>query len=202
MEFLKEVEFWIVLFLFSVFYILFFVSGYFKVSWNMNLKKYTGYGLIVYILFFFLQYGWEAGTFSIIFLIIWAFLSNPIIKYIARKLNPEAYTAFNIIKGIPKQKNYSSLEDYLTDGMNKAENNISAVRNLKQDDKLISILKKYNKSSSELEEIYQVLLACGTNNYIAFKVVSNPKHLNNFLELKSKGTSDFDAAFKVVSSVV
>lgn len=201
MEFLKEAEFWIVLFLSSIFCILFFVSGYIKVSWNMKFKNYTGSGLILYLFFFFLQFGWQAGISAIVFLITWAFLSNPIIKYIARKLNPEAFTSFNIIEGIPRQKNYSSLENYLPDAINKAEKNASAVRNLKQDDKLISVLKKYNKPSTELEEIYQVLLACGTNNYIAFKVVSKPKFLNDYLELKSKGMSDFDAAFKIASSL-
>ncbi|MBL1214358.1 MAG: hypothetical protein HND52_13450 [Ignavibacteriae bacterium] len=201
MEFLKEVEFWIVLLLTAIFYILFFVSGYIKASWNMTLKKYTGFGIFAYMIFFFYQFGWEAGIFVLIFLLLWAFLSNPFIKYIARKLNPEAYIAFNIIKGIPKQKNSSSFGSNLTEGVVRAEKNILAVRDLEKDEKIISVLKKYNKPPSYIEEIYQILLACGTNNYIALKIASSPNHLNNYLELISKGTSDFDAAFKVAKEV-
>jgi hypothetical protein len=201
MEFLKVIEFWIVIFLTALFYILFFVSGYINVSWNMKLKRYAGYGIVLYIIFFFAQFGLKAGISSIIFLVIWGFIATPIIKYVTRKLNPEAYAAFNILKGNSSFKKFSSSEEYIGDLQDESEKKMLSLQKLQQDSRLLSILKKYGKPASEIETIYQILLSCGTNSYVAYNVVSNPKHLNNFLELKSKGISDLDAAFKLASSV-
>ena len=120
---------------------------------------------------------------------------------VARKLNPEAYAALNILKANSSFKKFSSSEEYISHVQDESEQKMLSLQKLRQDSRLVRILKKYGKSASEIERIYQILLSFGIKSYVAYQVVSNPKHLDNFFELKSKRVSDLDVAFKLASSI-
>jgi hypothetical protein len=153
------------------------------------------------LILLFIKFGWTSGLISITILTTYAFLATPLIKYIVKKINPDAYATFNIVRGIPRKPSYSSTEDILKSMLDKSEKRKQNLLKLQTDKRLISVLQKFGKPVSEIENIYGILLASGVNDYIASTVVNNPKYVQEFLTLKARGISDMEAAFKMANKI-
>lgn len=83
MEFIYELEFWVVAVMGSLFFIIYQASALIRDFWGINIK-YTGYATIMCIVFMILQYNWIAGLVFICVMIIttifWFILLNIIKK--------------------------------------------------------------------------------------------------------------------------
>jgi len=60
--------------------------------------------------------------------------------------------------------------------------------------KIAEILKKYGKSEGDLNDIFVKLMACGVSEKISLRVISEPRLLEKYLDLKKSGMNDIELA--------
>ena len=77
-------------------------------------------------------------------------------------------------------KKYQKFDDFIKKQSNNSD--------------IVGILKRYGKSERSLDDIFGKLMAAGADEEASLKVMSEPKLLQKYLDLKQSGMSDLEVA--------
>ena len=170
------------------------LNGYLRGSIKGYIDAIFGILLFVLIVIGFIIYGWKIGIANIIAILLYSVVTKRFAKKIAYKLLGRRTSFDTGEKSSMKEfiDGDISLENYFDKMQKETEKDEDKLQRYYNKPEINNTLNKYNKSFDDYVELYQLLKVSSVGSEVAFDIVSSPKDLHKYYNMKEQGHSHMD----------